>query len=837
MTITKKKLVVLISVFLIMFVFSSLVIAQSFNDNSDRPFVDNTDYTKLDACVINCKEVVCANEGEECRSKCIRGCKADFDVGDDFGKGDELFCLPCGDGCGSVDFVSSAMCLPPTKGEPVCGVDDGKCVVVGFEDENPIVPEEVKIEDDDFFDDIEEDLTEDELDKIKNVGTGGIGPDSPFYFIDEMLANLFGESREEKIAEIKTMIEKGKYDAAEVALKKYQERVEKFMKNARPEDRDMARREAAGIRRILRGVEERMAPEEREVFVEDFADVIIGSERNIVTAVEISSKIKELCQSLSELDPEKYKEICRSDDESPKWQKELDQELTKEQKEEAKKFGRIMGQCFKTSGRDCACDDISFYDFSVACSKAAPLAAACDSGDEGACDELGSLDMPRLPDYLQDVFDELEGDVSEAKYDMHMPRECVEAGATSPKECGRIMIKEHAPLECREALLEANTNSESEGREICDRIMMEKHAPKCVEKGISDPEECANFMDNLREDDFEGQMVDGSMGRGPRDMGPPGRDCMSLENSDERLKCFENAVGDTGNRYGIGDKFKDGEGEITWQCKEHMIHWGPDCETFMREEWPKLGEQKQEELDKERREREEYDFLPEDCKKIGAVSKEACDKHMRDVEEMGPGCDDCSSQCPGASRTDCINNRCECFYEDKDPERRDGEPQYGDNDFVESECNNGCQDECPGASRTDCVDGGMRCKCFYEDESGSGSDGGGYQGGIDEPYIEPGQTVTSGGTGSIDSGETIIVDSDTIVDGTTASVDSSVDEVSTDSGSNDEGTTDSGGSSDSGSSTDSSSGGGGGNSVEPTVEPVEPIEAITGEAFLDYWDK
>ena len=72
MTITKKKLVVLISVFLIMFVFSSLVIAQSFNDNSDRPFVDNTDYTKLDACVINCKEVVCANEGEECRSKCIR---------------------------------------------------------------------------------------------------------------------------------------------------------------------------------------------------------------------------------------------------------------------------------------------------------------------------------------------------------------------------------------------------------------------------------------------------------------------------------------------------------------------------------------------------------------------------------------------------------------------------------------------------------------------------------------------------------------------------------------------------------------------------------------------
>jgi len=40
-------------------------------------------------------------------------------------------------------------------------------------------------------------------------------------------------------------------------------------------------------------------------------------------------------------------------------------------------------------------------------------------------------------------FDDME--MSEAQYDMHMPKECVEAGVTSPKECGEIMIKTNAP--------------------------------------------------------------------------------------------------------------------------------------------------------------------------------------------------------------------------------------------------------------------------------------------------------------------------------------------------------------------------------------------------------
>jgi len=32
----------------------------------------------------------------------------------------------------------------------------------------------------------------------------------------------------------------------------------------------------------------------------------------------------------------------------------------------------------------------------------------------------------------------------------------------------------------------------------------------------------------------------------------------------------------------------------------------------------------------------------------------------------GGGCGDCKEKCPGASRTDCINDQCECYYDEKE---------------------------------------------------------------------------------------------------------------------------------------------------------------------------
>ena len=429
----------------------------------------------------------------------------------------------------------------------------------------------------------------------------GITPDSSFYFIDKFF-DRFGndiENREERVAEIKAMIQTGDYESAHEALRKYNEYAEVLEKESDPEKKGEARRSAAAIKNALDGIRSNI-PEERQ---EDFYEGIIGMERGILAAVEISSKIKELCVQLAELDPVQYATTCRGGGDDPKWKKNLDRDLTEEQRTEAKKFGKIMSTCFKTSGQDCNCEDISFYDFSLACSKAAPLATACDiKGDETACDELDNLEMPELPDYLQDVLDEIEGRYSEDKYNMYMPLECVEEGITDPKECGKIMIKTHAPLECRAALLEANVDSEREGREICDKIMFKLNAPKeCIDKGLTDHEECKNFMDSFRGD------------KGPGEFGAPGQNCMPIEDPMERLKCFESAVGEVGEHYGVGERFEDGKGEITWQCKENRIHWGPDCETFMREEWPEQERMKMEEGNIRRAEEGDWRVKEREC--------------------------------------------------------------------------------------------------------------------------------------------------------------------------------------------------------------------------------
>jgi len=744
----KKRLVALFSFIII---FSSLIIAQD---------------SGIDECVDNCKNVTCKDEGEECRSKCIGGCKVEFGIDEDFGK--ELRCLQCGDSCAPYDFVVVASCVKPTK-ILECGSKDGECVILSSQD-------------------IEGDI---------ELNNEGITPDNAFYFIDKFF-DRFGddlEVREEKVSEIKAMIEKGDIESAKEALRAYMHLAQKLEKEVDPAKKDEAVKSIFLVKETIRELEKDIPEEDKT----DFVEGVIEQEESIGTAVEIANKIKELCQTLSEVDPEKYKEVCKSDDDSPKWQKKLDGKLTDEQRKEAKEFGKIMEQCFKTSGQDCRCEDISFIDFSVACEKASGLAVACETkGDENACEELSGLNMPRLPDYLQDVFDDVEDRYSEDKFDMHMPPECVEAGVKSPKECGKIMIKEHAPPECRAALLEADIDSEREGREICDKIMFEKHSPKeCIDKGITNPEECATFMDSYR----------GPMGEGPGGFGPLGANCMEIQNSDERLKCFEDAVSGTGEHYGTDPKFEGG-GEITWQCKEHRIHWAPDCEKFMKEEWPELEMQKQEKLEMERKEREDYENLPEDCKRVGAISPEACDKHMRDVEALGPGCDDCASKCPGASRTDCVNDKCECYYD-----------KGGDGSYEESECKDGCSDECPGASRTDCVDGGTRCACYYEDEG----DGGGdtepspspepSPAPVEEPTTSPDSDSSGSDSGISDSGSS---DSGSVDSGDSGS----------DSGSSDSGGSDS--SSDSGSSDSGDSGSDSGSSDNSG-------ETVTGNLFLDYW--
>lgn len=583
----------------------------------------------------------------------------------DFGSSDkregELTCLQCGDGCAPYDFVVVAMCAKPTR-ELNCGVRDKRCVILGEEPD---------------------DCGGVDCDDIELGVSPGTTPDSIFYFLDELFDG-FGDQlavREEKVAEIKAMIEAGKIDAARTALENYIKKAEMLEKEVNPDQIEEAKKSAAAIRNALKELEEQIPEEDRD----DFVDGVIQRERDITTAVEISSKIKELCLSLSELDPIKYGEVCISGDDSPKWQKKLDGELTNEQEQEAKEFGQVMSQCFKTSGKDCACDEISFYDFSVACSKAAPLAVACDiDGDENACERLEALNMPKLPPYLQDVLYDVESKYDNAQYDMHMPPECVEEGATTPKECSKVMVKLHAPPECKAALLAADISSESEGRAICDEIMFKQHTPKeCIDEGITDPDACAEYMDNYRDPD--GPMEPGS--------GDFGRQCMEIEEPLSRLACFENAVGIAGEHFGPGPGV-EGEGELTWQCKEHRIHWAPDCETFMRDELPLIEKQKAEEH--ERQMDQEYDWrvLEKECAascdleqgwwdfkdgECTCTTGDYDDSPRPDDEWQGGSCDNCASECGEQEgqrlrSTNCENGHCVCEWENIEEGEGSGEP-------------------------------------------------------------------------------------------------------------------------------------------------------------------
>src|SRR3990167_1990164 len=248
--------------------------------------------------------------------------------------------------------------------------------------------------------------------------TSGITPDSGIYFVEDKILSKFRsdiENREKKIAEIKE-------------------------------------------------IRSEIPEEERGEFFDD----VIEREGRIVTAVEIAGKIKELCESLAKIDPLEYSRVCKTSDNAPNWQKKLDKDLTAEQKTEAEKFGKIMQQCFETAGQQCACDEIPFTEFANTCSIAAPLATACEvEKNEAACEKLDNLEMPELPEHLQSVFDSLERGMMESQFDVHMPFECREAGATNPRECAKIMIQTNAPEECKQALLDANVQNERQGREIC----------------------------------------------------------------------------------------------------------------------------------------------------------------------------------------------------------------------------------------------------------------------------------------------------------------------------------------------------------------------------------
>ena len=426
----------------------------------------------------------------------------------------------------------------------------------------------------------------------------GITPDSFFYFIDEIF-DRFGsdlENREEKIAEIKAMIEEGNFEAAREALRSYIRHAENWEENADPDERDEARRSAAAIHMALRDVEDDIPDE----FHEEFFENVLEREGRLITAVEISSKIKELCEALSELDPLEYSRICRTDDSDADWYRALDRDLTKAQIEEAKEFGEIMSECFATSGGTCRCEDISFTEFAEQCTIIAPLAYACDVlDDEASCDKMDELEEENdpfdlLPDYLREVLDRIERQYDDDQYDHHIPRACLEAGITGEERgdrdrCFRIMVEQEAPRPCTEAVEDGRIKITNERafREACERIMFDLEAPQeCLDAGLTDFRECGKLMFRLnapqecldagltgehRGDERACGEIVGVGGFGDRRGPGPGFDCGGIENPEERLACYDAAAQGVHDRFEERDDFYEDYGEtreLERQCAE-----------------------------------------------------------------------------------------------------------------------------------------------------------------------------------------------------------------------------------------------------------------------------
>ena len=443
----------------------------------------------------------------------------------------------------------------------------------------------------------------------------GIGPDSFFYFFDTFF-DRFGDDlkvREERIAEIRETIQQGKFEEALEALERYDAIADKLEAEIDPERRDEARKGAAAIRNAILELESAIPEEFKEEFLSS-----LEKEEAIVSSVEISSKIKELCETLSAIDPLEYSRVCRTSDEDPEWQKELDEELTEGQRQEAKLFGDIMSECFRTSGQQCRCEEIPFKDFADTCSIAAPLAVQCDiEGNETACEELDDLEMPELPPHLRAVFDDMERDISEAQFDLHLPQECREAGATNPRDCMKIMVQTHAPEECRDAILEADVQNEREAREICEKIMFELNAPEeCIEAGVDSPKECGKLMFQMnapkecldagltgenRGDEKKCRVIMESKGKGPGGFGPPalGIRCREIQNPEERLACYDAALSGAEGSY-VEHR---GESSRGWPgpCQEANALTRESCEQVMRQ----FAEQQRQEFD-EFHEQEEF---------------------------------------------------------------------------------------------------------------------------------------------------------------------------------------------------------------------------------------
>ena len=589
---------------------------------------------------------------------------------------------------------------------------------------------------------IEEDIYDD-IGDVELEGSAGLTPDSNFYFIENIVESvLVGddpekalEYKEEKVLELKEMLESDNPEAAEVALDRVNKYNDIIQKEVSPNIEKRVRESSKAVKGVLNSFEAKLKDDDWKD-IQKGVDESLKQEDKIALAAKISRKINDLCEALSDLDPLEYSKVCKTGEDAPKWKRDLDQKLTKEQEVEARKFFGIMTQCFQNP-KSCRCDDISVKPFAEQCKIIAPLAAACDDGDEAACEKMQDAGDPidLLPDYLQEVMEEVEDKFGESKHDLHIPTECVEEGATSREDCMKVMFKIHAPPECYKALEEGKIDpkNENEARKACDKIMFELEAPQeCIKAGLKDRRECERYMFKL---DAPQECIDAGLdGSGRSDW----KQCDAIRfKLDAPKECLDAGI-DGSNRDDWkrceAIKFKldspkecldaglTGEGRNDWKkCDAIKFRLDAPKECLdagltgdSRNDWRECGkirfklEAPKECLDAGLDGSSQRDH--EECRRI-SESKRGVDRR-----DCGPDqlhiCDDNGYDCKCVDSGDKGDPNVGCGAIDC---KQGYHCEYG-KCFPDGGSCGDCQAKCPGASRTDCVDG--KCVCYDDDKGG-----------------------------------------------------------------------------------------------------------------------
>lgn len=613
--------------------------------------------------------------------------------------------------------------------------------------------------------------------------SAGLTPDSAFYFLEVFMEGFFSSDdpetvlayKEEKIAEVKQMILEGKVDEAKIALGHARRYGEILKEEVSPDTERRTRESSKAVKDTLLELDAKTQNPELRRLLSAHAD----QEDEIAMAAKVSTKIQELCQELSALDPLEYERVCKTDDDAPRWQRQLDEKLTDEQQQEAEAFFGILSACFENP-RMCRCTEISVPAFAQKCSQIAPLAAECEEGDDDACEEMEELGDPieLLPAHLQQAMEAVEDKFRDSQFDLHMPKECVAQGALTKESCMKVMFTIHAPEECQEALErgEIDVSNEHEARKRCEQIMFKAEAPEeCIEKGIDDRRECDKLMFKL--DAPEECIEAGLTGEGRNDWkkceiirfkSEMPKECLDagLDGSGrndwkecDRIRfkldapeyCLKSNVMDSRDPWKECEKlrFKEeasqecldagltGQGRDDWK-KCHAIEFKLDAPDYClkagldgtgRDDWKKCDKLRMKEDMPEYCQKESVTGARDpwrECEKL-KFKEEAPEECQKFAGERDPwrACDKIQDtfethgerreECDGDELHICEDGSCKCVSK----EEYDREQGFGDDDHDDrADENNECKDGCDD----ECPGAdrtqcveGNRCECYYED--------------------------------------------------------------------------------------------------------------------------